>query len=146
MEKKKITLGSVLVNLDAIITCVTLTLCTIVVNCILNRNIRYNNLRRHLITSDLLAIVPVIDRIQSQTARLHRGICNSLFLQKSQNRIQIRLILRLARFSHRSGLRTFLPSSTSAARFGTAISPLKISDTAQTASIRLTQPRKTETR
>ena len=26
MEKKKITLGSVLVNLDAIITCVTLTL------------------------------------------------------------------------------------------------------------------------
>lgn len=32
MEKKKITLGSVLVNLDAIITCVTLTLCTIVVN------------------------------------------------------------------------------------------------------------------
>ncbi len=32
MEKKKNTLGSVLVNLDAIITCVTLTLCTIVVN------------------------------------------------------------------------------------------------------------------
>lgn len=32
MEKKKITRGSVLVNLDAIITCVTLTLCTIVVN------------------------------------------------------------------------------------------------------------------
>ena len=32
MEKKKITLESVLVNLDAIITCVTLTLCTIVVN------------------------------------------------------------------------------------------------------------------
>ena len=31
MEKKN-TLGSVLVNLDAIITCVTLTLCTIVVN------------------------------------------------------------------------------------------------------------------
>ena len=52
----------------------------------------------------------------------------------------------LPQLSHRSGLRTFLPSSTSAARFGTAISPLKISDTAQTASIRLTQPRKTEAR
>lgn len=39
MEKKKITLGTVLVNLDAIITCVTLTICTIVVN--LNVLMRY---------------------------------------------------------------------------------------------------------
>ena len=52
MEKKKITLGSVLVNLDAIITCVTLTLCTIVVN--VNVLLRYF-LKRPLYWSEEVA-------------------------------------------------------------------------------------------
>lgn len=39
MEKKKITLWSVLLNLDAIITCVTLSICTLIVN--LNVLMRY---------------------------------------------------------------------------------------------------------
>lgn len=39
MDKKKITLGNVLLNADAIITCVTLSICTIIVN--LNVLMRY---------------------------------------------------------------------------------------------------------
>ncbi len=61
MEKKKITLGSVLVNLDAIITCVTLTLCTIVVNA--NVLMRYF-LKRPLYWSEEVATgLFVLDRL-----------------------------------------------------------------------------------
>lgn len=45
MEKKKLTLRTILMNLDAVITCVTLTLCTIIVN--------VNVLMRYILRSPL---------------------------------------------------------------------------------------------